>query len=139
MLPWPGPRVAVDTLGRYFTNSSRVETFSSFSVSPVSAWMLMGTFCRFSERRWAVTTISSRPSDGSAAGACALAMPAPEAVRTAAIANDNVFFEFTRLSPLEGPVIKLSAHIGASDVMPSDVPTMAVLCVYSKLVFFHNW
>ncbi len=39
MLLWPGPRVAVVTLGRNLTNSSTVEMFSCVSVSPVSAWI----------------------------------------------------------------------------------------------------
>ena len=37
--PWPGPLLAEVTLGRYFTKSSNVETFSWVSVSPVSAWI----------------------------------------------------------------------------------------------------
>ena len=54
--------------------SSNVVTFSCLSVSPVNAWMVMGTSCMFSVRRCAVTTISWMPSE-SVAGVVALVVP----------------------------------------------------------------
>ena len=58
MTPWPGPFVADVTFGRYFTKSSKVSTLSCARLSPVSAWIWMGTFCMFSVRRCAVTVIA---------------------------------------------------------------------------------
>ena len=40
---WPGPAVGAVTLGRYLMRSSNVVTFNCFRVSPVSAWIAIGT------------------------------------------------------------------------------------------------
>ena len=61
-LPWVGPTEVDCTFGRNFTNSSMVLTLRFSSVSVVSACTVIGTFWMFSERRWAVTTTSSRLS-----------------------------------------------------------------------------
>ena len=58
ILAWPGPSVGAVTFGRYLMKSSNVVTFSCARVSPVSAWMVIGTSCMFSVRRCAVTVIS---------------------------------------------------------------------------------
>ncbi len=55
----PGPTEDELTLGRYRTSSSKSVTFRWLRVSPVSAWIAIGTFWTFSVRRCAVTTISS--------------------------------------------------------------------------------
>jgi hypothetical protein len=55
---WPGPQLAVVMFGVYLTMSSKVVTFSCVRVSLVSAWIVIGTSCRFSVRRCAVTVIS---------------------------------------------------------------------------------
>jgi hypothetical protein len=69
MLLWPGPKLAEVTLGVYFCKSSKVWTLSCFSVSPVSAWIVMGTSCAFSTRRCAVTVISWISSEDVSAAA----------------------------------------------------------------------
>ncbi len=87
MLPWPGPLDATETLGRYRTKSSKVVTLSCFSVSAVSAWIVMGTFCTFSVRRCAVTVISWIESEASVSVAVAAwANPPAEPLKIAAIA-----------------------------------------------------
>ncbi len=93
MLLWPGPRLADVTLGMNFCKSSKVVTFNSLSVSPVSAWIVMGTSCAFSVRRCAVTVISWMVSEElSVAGVvvsvavAACANPPAEVLKIAAIA-----------------------------------------------------
>jgi hypothetical protein len=44
-------------------NSSKFTTFNWAIVSPVSAWIVIGTFWMFSSRRCAVTTISPSASE----------------------------------------------------------------------------
>jgi len=55
-----------------------VCTFNCCSTTPVSAWIVMGTFCAFSVRRCAVTVISWIESDASVSVAVA-AWPNPTA------------------------------------------------------------
>ena len=89
-LPWPGPLVASETLGRYFTMSSNDETLSWLRVSALRAWIVMGTFWMLSERRCAVTTMSaiSRLVAFSSAGAANAVVPC--ALSTAMTANDSL-------------------------------------------------
>ena len=81
------------TFGRYLMKSSSVVAFRFDSVSEVSAWIVIGTFWMDSERRCAVTTISSRPPVASAARADAEAVPS-----TAAIATAKLFLLSTSIS-----------------------------------------
>ncbi len=43
MLPVPGPLPLKVTFGVYFNSSSKPVTFSCFSVSPLIAWIVIGT------------------------------------------------------------------------------------------------
>ena len=58
MLPVPGPLPLKVTFGVYFNRSLKPTTFSCCSCWPLIAWIVIGTSCRFSERRCAVTTTS---------------------------------------------------------------------------------
>ena len=69
LAPGPGPLLPNVTLGVYFSRSLNVVTLSRDSVSPVNAWIVSGTFCRLSLRRWAVTVISPISSAAPAAAA----------------------------------------------------------------------
>ena len=60
-LSCPGPLPVMFTFGRNLSESSNVVTFSCARVSPVSAWMVIGTSWTLSVRRWAVTMTSSIP------------------------------------------------------------------------------
>ena len=93
MLPWPGPFEPKVTFGSRRSTSSKVATDSWLSWSPVIAWIVIGTFWMDSERRCAVTTISSRPPVASAARADAEAVPS-----TAAIATAKLFLLSTSIS-----------------------------------------
>src|SRR5579871_1090128 len=102
----PGPHEACVTFGRNLMKSSKVVTFSCLRVSPVKAWMVIGTSCMFSVRRCAVTTISWIPSDPSltvSAPDASSAKAAGDPPKIDAIAQDNLDFVCICLSPdLEG-------------------------------------
>jgi len=53
----------------FFCKSSNVWTFSCLSVSPVNAWIVIGTSCAFSVRLCAVTVISWMVSEALSAPA----------------------------------------------------------------------
>ena len=58
-------------LGTARVMSVAMVMFMSVSIWPLSAVTAMPTSCRFSSRRWAVTTISSMPELAPACCACA--------------------------------------------------------------------
>ncbi len=63
--------------------------FSCCKILPLNAWTVIGTFCTLSERRWAVTTISSIPAPwalttGVLASAAKAVPPRPLSTATAA-------------------------------------------------------
>src|ERR1700722_4484155 len=79
--------------------SSTVLTLSWDSVVPVSAWIVIGTFCTLSLRRWAVTTISSTVAPVAVASAGAAGGAAPHPARIAAMAQDALYLAFTIYPP----------------------------------------
>src|SRR5580698_7445015 len=86
------------TFGRYLTTSSKLVMLNSVNCTPVRACMVIGTSCKFCERRCAVTVTSSSAPDVSVSVAVAARdMPAHEP-KIAAIATASFWLFCKRVS-----------------------------------------
>src|SRR2546423_9879756 len=117
MLPWPGPLALKVTFGRSLMTSSKVVIVIWASESPVSAWIVIGTFWTDSARRCAVTTTSASSTAAAApevvsAGAANTTL-APGAHRIAATAAEIFELGFIALTPVDPQGLFVISHANA--------------------------